>query len=103
MDQNYTICEKPMSGSTSTTQWVPNAEPRVMPSGPSAMPEQLSYLRDQLVCMMEESSRLSNFVTGHGIPYDKLEDNSLIAHLAWVIRTVKALNETLHEINSALI
>lgn len=101
--ENYNaVCEKPLSGSTSTTQWVPNAEPRVMPTGPAAMPEQLSYLRDQLFCMMDESSRLSNFVTGHGIPYDKLENNSLIAHLAWVIRTVKVLNDTLREINVIL-
>lgn len=103
MENCNAVYESPMSGSTSTTPWGPNTEPRVMPAGPPAMPEQLSYLRDQLRCMMDESSRLSNFVTGHGIPYDKLEDNSLIAHLAWVIRTVKVLNEALCEINTALI
>ena len=103
MENCNAVYEKPMSGSTSTTPWGPNTEPRVMPAGPPAMPEQLSYLRDQLGCMMDESSRLSNFVTGHGIPYDRLEDNSLIAHLAWVIRTVKVLNDALCEINTALI
>ncbi len=102
--ENYNaVCEKPLSGSTSTTPWCPNTEPRVMPTGPAVMPEQLSHLRDQLFFMMDDSSRLSNFVTGHGIPYDKLEDNSLIAHLAWVIRTVTVLNDALREINTALL
>lgn len=102
MEDYNAVCEKPMSGSTSTTPWGPDAEARVRHCAPPAMPEQLSYLRDQLGCMMDESSRLSNFVIGHGVPYDKLEDNTLIAHLAWVIRTVKVLNDTLREINAAL-
>lgn len=101
MDCNA-VYEKPMTGSVPTTPWGPDAEARVRLGAPPAMPEQLSYLRDLLGCMMDESSRLSNFVIGHGIPFDKLEDNTLTAHLAWVIRTVKVLNEILREVNGTL-
>lgn len=82
------VYEKPIMGS------IPVAD---LPT----MPDQLSFLRDTMTSVMTESDRLCRFICGHGIPYDKLEDQTLMAHLAFAYRSLQLLAEKLREMNNA--
>lgn len=83
------VCEKPRD--------IPQRD-TVVP----ALPEQLRFLADAAVELMNTAASLERFATGDVPGYDNREEDSLTGYLAWFGRTMQETTRVLRRVQEVV-
>ena len=80
-------------------------KPRDIPRGETiapALPEQLRFLADAAVELMNTAASLERFATGDVPGYDNREEDSLTGYLAWFGRTMQETTRVLRRVQEVV-